>query len=633
MNEKKITQKIASCLFAFIIIVSLSFCGCTMETGNGTPSQKYCTVVLLDNTFCADLGTPQKVLRGEDAVFQFTIKKGYTFESVNYRDYEVNVSDPTPNGERAVALTLHSVKYTEALEVKVKVAEKTYFSTIFYHANGGERLDGVKDQAIEVNYNLQRHYRPNAERGTYLFKRSNHVQIGWNTEADGSGTHVGLGSKAPVYDGGRLNLYAEWARYTNPNFFEYFLIDNECLSEYYNGYKKLEEIPISQDGEDCSAVITKYTGNDESKLVIPEFIDNYEVVAIAPGAVQSKENITTVVLPKSIRIVEDLAFDNCINFEKLYLSDNLARLRNNAFGDPFTVKTLHINAVQTPVFGRMEASQVANKIEMLRNHDGIRPKLVIFGSCTTFYGVSAAKIQQAFPQYDVFNMGVIGGICAMYQMDLIKQSLKEGDVFLQIAELGSKYQLYAAVDFAPNLFATLENNYDYLAELNLQNYSNVIPSLDAHFLNRKTMASISGSYSDYLDTMSEQGDLLKDRTGGFENKGIPYEPLSAETIAEGNSFTEMKKLFGEISQKGVKTYFAFGPMNEEGLDQAEVGEIEALFHAQFAAKAIPTAIINEASDGIMSKQYFSDTNYHLTMEGADIYTDTLIDGLKSHLLS
>ena len=601
-----------------------------METNKEDSSPKYCTVVLLENAFCMDLGTPKKVLRGEDAVFDFKIKKGYTFESVNYRDYEISISEPDTNGIRIVNLTLKSVRYTEALEITTKKAVPTYSSEIIYHLNGGERLDGVEEDVFSISYKLERHYRPNTEKGTDIIKRENYVQIGWNTEADGSGIHVGLGSKAPVYDGGRLHLYAEWARYT-ANSFEYALIDEEELEKYYAKEKTFEELTESKDDENCSIVIRRYEG-DVERLVVPETIEGYSVVAIGSRAVQNCENLSSVVLPKSMKVLEDFAFDQCPNLQEVYLYDSLQRLGNNAFGDPFTLTTLHINAIRNPIYGRMEATQVANKNEMLRNHDGIKPKIVVFGSCSAFYGVSAANIQKAFPEYDVFNMGVAGGICALYQLELIKTTLKEGDIFIQVAELASEYQLFASYDFAQNVFASLENNYDYLAELNMQDYGEVISSLSGYLFGKKSLSqSMSGSYDWYLDTMSEQGDLLKERAGGFDNKGIAYPTLSAEWMSSSNIFTEMTKIYGDLYQKGVKTYLGFSPMNQDGLDLEEMEKIETLFHQQFSMQTVPVEFINDMDDAIMRNEYFSDTNYHLTLEGATVFTNALIEGLRPHL--
>ena len=70
-------------------------------------------------------------------------------------------------------------------------------------------------------------------------------------------------------------------------------------------------------------------------------------------------------------------------------------------------------------------------------------------------------------------------------------------------------------------------------------------------------------------------------------------------------------------------------MNEDGLDIRKIEALENLIKEQVERQQIPITFINASRDGVMGKQYFADTNYHLTLEGAKILTRTLIAGLMS----
>ena len=745
---KLIKNRIWATLTSLLLAICFLFGACVTpqdnsgggDSSNSAPTETYCTIALVENPNCEGLGVSQKVVKGEDATFTFTIKNGYTFNRVDYETYDVEVSAPNEMGERTVTLTLHEVKYSGVVDVKTKAApkvvqvkinpseyfrlerEESYVTTgnsvdftlyfqenytfqsidyegeyvtygvdsaanenherkvgitlknvgaaltlnvtakpwngggdetpiagaeISYHLNGGEFISGIDYEKYTIAYKLSKHIHPNTSIGTDIVTRDGYVLIGWNTELDGSGTHIGLGSKAPIVKGERLTLYAEWERWTDASSFEYGVIDVEDMKTYSEKYNELamekrmdlsDLIPLQGDGTSV-AIITKYVGEDVEKLVIPEKIAGYDVIGVDTEAVTGKENLTTVVLPKTIQAIERYAFDGCENLRELYLYDNVDHVRAEAFGDVSSISTMHLNAVEMPIFGLTEVGQVANKLELLRNHDGKRPKVVIFGSCSTFYGVNAREIKEAFPAYDVFNMGVVGGTCALYQIDLIKKTLNEGDVFVHITELGAKYQWFGSVDTCLRLFGTLESNYDYLAELDLRRYSKVMQALNEYFTTKKTYMEVDhmvGTYDDFPDYMSLEGDLLTERNGNYNNGTLGYElpALREFTVVDEftkkDPFTFMKEVYQEIKAlTGNNVLFGFGPMNADDFNWNTVYDVENLFHTQAQEKEVPVKFLTAIDDGILSNEYFFDSNYHLSTEGASIYTQKLIECLGS----
>lgn len=62
-------------------------------------------------------------------------------------------------------------------------------------------------------------------------------------------------------------------------------------------------------------------GNDVSVLVIPPYYNGYPVTTIVANAFSGYENLTQVVIPGTVRYIEDRAFNNCPNLQSVELMD------------------------------------------------------------------------------------------------------------------------------------------------------------------------------------------------------------------------------------------------------------------------------------------------------------------------
>lgn len=67
------------------------------------------------------------------------------------------------------------------------------------------------------------------------------------------------------------------------------------------------------------------------ELIIPEKIDDIDVVKISKKAFKNNKNLETVTCPSSILSIGEYAFSNCINLKKVELSCNIKVIKNNCF--------------------------------------------------------------------------------------------------------------------------------------------------------------------------------------------------------------------------------------------------------------------------------------------------------------
>ena len=68
--------------------------------------------------------------------------------------------------------------------------------------------------------------------------------------------------------------------------------------------------------------------------------------------------------------------------------------------------------------------------------------MIFFSGCSFAYGVNSNVVNDAFgDKYTVFNMGMNGDINGAFQMEILLNYIREGDVFIHAPEQMSPAQL------------------------------------------------------------------------------------------------------------------------------------------------------------------------------------------------
>ena len=93
-----------------------------------------------------------------------------------------------------------------------------------------------------------------------------------------------------------------------------------------------------QELDNNELAITKYLG-DAEYLIIPDNISGREIVEVS--GFNSKDNLKGVVIPDTVRTIDDLAFNGCSNLESVTLGNNVETIGKMAFINCDSLK--HIN--------------------------------------------------------------------------------------------------------------------------------------------------------------------------------------------------------------------------------------------------------------------------------------------------
>lgn len=529
---------------------------------------------------------------GGDAAFYIDTDPGYQVVATDFGgDYQLIETGGLTK------LVLHNIYYP----TRVKLTLSFSIRSIEYRANGGGSLTG-EGTIVTRYYDVSYHIRPNVSIGTDIFTRDGYTLTGWNTEPDGSGLQVGLGSRMTVDD--TAVLYAQWAKWTDPAYFTYEI-------------------------KEGAAVITGYTEAGET-LVIPETLGGCPVETLSTHAFDHS-TAKTVILPKTLKIIEENAFVGAALCE-LHFFDNIEYITDSCFSECPNFSQLFINAIEDPSgYSIRRESLLADKMDLMITTMG-QKRVIFYGGCAMWYNLIGTEAESILGDgVTVLNMGLNGVVSSLLQMELMRHFVTENDVLVHAPEIASSQQLILTTGLFQNdtkLWCGLEYNYDLVSMLDIRIFESGVLESFRQYLDKKKEG---GSYTDiYHDS---KGREYLDATGS-----IPYvRETSVETLADKvvldpaylQDLSRLEQEYGYFTQKGVPVYVTYACINidqvpEEQRDRVE--EMGQLFDERFSAMDGVT-VISDIRDYIYHDSDCFDTVYHLLTQSAIEYTHTLLHDL------
>ena len=498
-------------------------------------------------------------------------------------------------------------------------------TTITYHMNGGASNTGETFvQTVDTLYFTA----PNTLYDAGGFTREGYVLLEYNTKADGTGEAYSPGCKANAVDG-KLDLYCIWAPVSTG-----FTTASATYSVSWR-----ETYP--------SVKITGYTGDDET-LVIPETIDGKQVVSIGTGAIANK-SFTTLVLPRTLREVEDGAFAGCSSLKTLYMGDGILSISNDAF-DEATYSNwseFRLSATTPPRYAASYDGGYRVKWDRLMRGVASRKKMIVFVSgSSSFHGIATEYLETLLGgEYFVVEYGTIRTTNNMVYMEAIANFVGEGDIVIYAPE-NSIYQ-FGCPTLSWKLFRDLESSQNVWRYIDVKNYENVFGAFQ-EYQNERWQKN-GGNYSLYPKNNA-------DRNGDFQNaehKGycLGYDSTnhgyftvtlndkvnSITTITQqisldnpdqwvdiGSYASDVRRILGRVTDAGATVYFGFCPVNENALtSEAKTSEQQAAFDA-LIAETFGFELLGSCSDHLYAWQYMfkgSDgSDFHLNDYGRAINT-------------
>ena len=184
-------RHIITCVISVLVLMLFSACS---PEGSDYRKSETVKVTFVDNGLYrvsgenAD-GNTFFVKTGEDLTVTVEPLDGWFLRKSDYSDSRILY------GDHSAKLTLPGVSRSQ--RVRLDFIESA--GVIGYDANGGDFLRTEENIILEP-CDLSHHIRQNTNIGRDLV-RDGYTLIGWNTSPDGSGEHIGLGSRVSVNAG------------------------------------------------------------------------------------------------------------------------------------------------------------------------------------------------------------------------------------------------------------------------------------------------------------------------------------------------------------------------------------------------------------------------------------------------
>lgn len=575
-------------MILLLLICSLLLAGCGAEAAVDTRIQ----VSVMTQTDVTVEENGLWIEPGTDAVFRLRMTEGCTLATT---DYEGRYSTCLKDGY--LELTLKNV----IRPVRVNLELTRNFATITYDPNGGA------GEAVTKTYDRSEHLRPNTENGRELFTREGHTLVCWNTEPDGSGTRVGLGSRVTVDDA--VTLYAQWAPWTEASAFAYRVSHGKAL-------------------------ITGYSGTHET-VVIPETIEGYPVAEIHMQAFRDCQ-AQNLVLPYTMERIAPNAFQDAA-LESVVLHDNIRLISDDVFSGCDDLKTLYINAVEAPWgYEYRKESVYADKVDLLILAQG-QKKMVFYGGCSVWYNLDGAMADETFgSEYRILNLGLNGTINSEVQMQILSPYLEDGDVLVHTLELASPWQLLIDRTMTAGddkLWCGLEYNYDLFSLVDLRTVRGELDSLQKYLDKKDGETSYQDGYRDqngnrYLDEYGCIPFLRTETKEKLTDKAVlELDYVNQEAMALLDSY------YTGWKNRGITVYASYACMNMEAVPEEQrqnVRPMDTAVRNAFAAME-GAVLISDLADFLFENADFYDTNYHLLTDQTQANTAVWLRDLLAQM--
>ena len=620
------------------------------DDGTGNGELPVFTVMLTENTGEYEIvgENPVRVVQGGTAEFTLKMNGDCCVDRVVRQGSEADAE--IINGyDGTTTVRLSDVRWSVTLTVECSVAQ----AYIAYYPNGGVYYGKMDPETpYTVGHTLRHRLRPNTEIGADFIRRKGYILTGWNTEPDGSGERIGLGSRVTAVRGGTLKLYAQWAEVTP-------------LSEFR--YRKYID----------SVTILEYTGSSEN-VVVPGGIDGLPVYKIASGAFTGA--VRSVVLPESVTTVETGAFTDC-DIEELYFFDNIGNISDESFIRCPYFSTVHINAITAPRYG---ASNLYSEVSLADKYDILilnadKKKVLVFGGSGAFISVDTKQIESelkaAGEDYVCINMAVNGWFNGAAQFDMMMPYLRDGDIFVHAPESASQFGLMYELSMTPSyedfdynrlrLYACLESNYDLIGLIDFRDVEGLLDGFSEFNAKRSTMEETT--YEDWATKINLFGTVYENDMGWIDDRGnfaLPRKPRGAlidageadivpEYVLDEEASGRLNAVYDGMAAKGVKVCFLTAPINTDTLllRMNDPGNMPSSSDHLYAERpydipllyddlgewvsdfdeAVRTrlhcTVIAPLADTLYVTEDFFDSDYHLSDENVPGYTGIIADRL------
>lgn len=277
-------------------------------------------------------------------------------------------------------------------------------------------------------------------------------------------------------------------------------------------------------------------------------------------------------------------------------------------------------------------SVIQRKYERLKNTTGKR--IIIVGGSSAGFGI-AADYMEAETGYTVVNMGLHAGFGPLFNTEIIKDHIQEGDIILLAYEHGLQSDSFDKLGDLNLIMAGIDNHLQMYQAIPVSCIPQIMGNLfDFGKYKATKTAKATGVYSS--ESFDEKGNMVLSRKAyeipNYKDNIDIYTQVDgakivADSAAAEEAYDYLKELKDYVEKKGAHVYMVAAPL----LQDAYVGtEQQMLDYAHNVQNNSGILFISSPYDYVFPSEYMFDTIYHCNNAGELKRTELLINDLRSH---
>ena len=274
------------------------------------------------------------------------------------------------------------------------------------------------------------------------------------------------------------------------------------------------------------------------------------------------------------------------------------------------------------VFYSSYQSVIVDKYRRLQNTDS--PKIIIISGSSSAFGINQDMLENS-TGYSVVNLGLHAGFGALFNTELAKENIKEGDIVL----LGYEYNWPDDFDDMGQdlIMSGIDENLDIYKHIPFDFWPDFIGYIFTYAEKKHSYEGASGVYSrESFDSKNAQ--MIIDREYSIDYEAnIDYfgqVDLSDVTI-EDNTIEYLVGFKEFVEKRGARVYFIAPPLLKEAIN-CDYSEFNRLKEKE--EQLIGIRYISSPQDYFFEKELMFDTIYHCSTKGEITRTQLLINDLK-----
>lgn len=280
------------------------------------------------------------------------------------------------------------------------------------------------------------------------------------------------------------------------------------------------------------------------------------------------------------------------------------------------------------VFQESYQSVIQDKYENLINEQN--PKIILVGGSNLAFGIDE-KLLSEKTGYPVVNMGLHAGFGGLFNSEIAKANIQEGDIVLLGYEYGWHGPGYFDTLGVDLIMSGIDSKIEMYRYIPLDKWPEIIGYLPEFCKKKAQYVPSEGTYS--RSSFDENAHMILQREFIFtyyEAQVETYGRLTLENVQIAEDSKAYLQEFKEyVTGKGAKVYFIAPPLYEKANNTED-----AVFNelVELTEKEVGIDYISNPLDYMYTEEYIFDTIYHCNSEGAIKRTEQLIKDLEENAI-